>query len=320
MAIPRISSYDLTSACTPITNRVDWKINPSRAVLLVHDMQNYFVDFYDRTQAPIKNVIHNCQTLINKSENSGITAIYTAQPPNQTPQDRALLTDFWGPGLSEDNTQSSEPKATGIINELSPSASALQFTKWRYSAFQRTPLEQWMRDNNKDQLIICGVYAHIGILSTCLEGFMRDIQCFVIEDACADFSGEEHKMARQYIAGRCGAVIPLSEVLTSIQPSTANATKVQQKDSAIQNQHAVFSPAQLQRQIAQALQIHPDDFEASDNLMDVGLDSIRLMSLLDQWRNAGANVDFIDLADTPTVNDWSSLLSASAQPAATETA
>ena len=315
MAIPRISPYNLDSACAVVENRVDWHIDASRAVLLVHDMQNYFVDFYDRKKSPINIVIDNCQQLINTSKKSEITVVYTAQPPNQRPEDRALLTDFWGPGLRDSNELSDTPPPTGIIEELTPSEDALVFTKWRYSAFQRTPLEQWMRDNNKDQLIICGVYAHIGILSTCLEGFMRDIQCFVIENACADFSQKEHLMARQYIAGRCGAVIPLSIATKDIRTSKPRTQSTTQDENT-----GIFSPVALQQQIAHALNIQTDDFGASDNLMDVGLDSIRLMNLLDQWRSAGANVDFIDLADTPTVNDWAVLLSASVQPAVTEPA
>ena len=305
MAIPRILPYALDTACSPIENRVNWRINASRSVLLVHDMQNYFVDFYDRSQAPIKSVIKHCQHLIHHCENAGMTTIYTAQPANQTPEDRALLTDFWGPGLSEQPAGQNHAKPTDIIRELTPSPNALQYTKWRYSAFQRTPLEKWMREHQKNQLIICGVYAHIGILTTCLEGFMRDVQCFVVEDACADFSAEEHTMARKYIAGRCGAVINLEQAMGSI----AQARPEHYHDRPLAGQ--VFSAASVHRQIAQALQIHPEDFDANDNLLDVGLDSIRLMSLLEHWRNCGAQVDFIDLADDPTVDNWATLLSAS---------
>ncbi|HEY7773713.1 MAG TPA: isochorismatase family protein [Marinagarivorans sp.] len=306
MAIPRILPYSLNAACPPLENRVDWRIDSSRAVLLVHDMQNYFVDFYDRSQAPIKPVIEHCQQLIHHCESVGITTVYTAQPPNQKPQDRALLTDFWGPGLSEQNLASDQAKASDIISELAPSPNALQYTKWRYSAFQRTPLEQWMRSHQKDQLIICGVYAHIGILTTCLEGFMRDVQCFVVEDACADFSAADHTMARHYIAGRCGAIVNLEQTVRAITQATTRQNQ--------NNSPEVFCAASLHRQIAQALQIHPEDFDANDNLMDVGLDSIRLMSLLEHWRNCGAQVDFMDLADEPTVDNWAKVLSASALP------
>ena len=29
-------------------NRVSWQLDAQRAVLLVHDMQDYFIDFYDK--------------------------------------------------------------------------------------------------------------------------------------------------------------------------------------------------------------------------------------------------------------------------------
>ena len=155
MTIPRISAYSLNQVESTFANKVNWKIDAKRAVLLVHDMQNYFVDFYSRNQEPM-------QSLLN-----------TAQPPNQKPHDRALLTDFWGAGLTD------EDSGTAIVDELKPQPADIQYVKWRYSAFQRTPLQEDMLDLGRDQLIICGVYAHIGILSTTLEGFMRIISLFI---------------------------------------------------------------------------------------------------------------------------------------------
>ncbi|QII07681.1 isochorismatase [Rhodococcoides fascians A25f] len=41
------------------------------------------------------------------------------------------------------------------------------------------------------------------------------------------------------------------------------------------------------------------------NLLDEGLDSIRIMGLVDRWRAAGADdVDFPTLAADPTVGHW----------------
>ncbi|MBV2363774.1 phosphopantetheine-binding protein [Streptomonospora nanhaiensis] len=45
-----------------------------------------------------------------------------------------------------------------------------------------------------------------------------------------------------------------------------------------------------------------------DNLLDLGMDSIRLMSLVETWRKAGVETDFMTLAEEPSVRAWSRLL------------
>ena len=45
MAIPKIASYDLPKYQEFPKNRTDWKIDPSKAVLLIHEMQEYFVSY-----------------------------------------------------------------------------------------------------------------------------------------------------------------------------------------------------------------------------------------------------------------------------------
>ncbi|WP_433206355.1 phosphopantetheine-binding protein [Dactylosporangium sp. CS-047395] len=52
----------------------------------------------------------------------------------------------------------------------------------------------------------------------------------------------------------------------------------------------------------------PAAFADDDNLIDLGLDSIRLMSLATRWRAAGLEAGYLDLALDPTVAAWSNLL------------
>lgn len=96
-------------------------------------------------------------------------------------------------------------------------------SKWRYSAFARTDLQEWMRQAGRDQLLITGVYAHIGCLTTALDAFMRDIQPFFVADAQADFSLEEHQMAINYGYGRCASVVNSVSVLKQIQATLVAA-------------------------------------------------------------------------------------------------
>ena len=50
------------------------------------------------------------------------------------------------------------------------------------------------------------------------------------------------------------------------------------------------------------------EFGDGDNLIECGLDSLRVMRLLGQWRRAGARVSFADLLERPTLRDWLALL------------
>ena len=45
-----------------------------------------------------------------------------------------------------------------------------------------------------------------------------------------------------------------------------------------------------------------------DDLFDAGLDSIRLMTVVEHLRAGGHDVSFVDLAERPTLTAWAELL------------
>jgi len=208
--IPSIAPYAIPSA--EPTNRTDWRPHSNRAALLVHDMQAFFLDKFDIAQEPITVLVRHIRNLLEHCRQQGIPIYYTAQPVQQPPADRALLNDMWGPGLT---AAAAHPRAP-IIAELTPQAGDVVLDKWRYSAFKRTDLQERLRASGRDQLIICGVYAHIGCLATALEAFMLDIQPFMVSDAIADFSLADHQMAVNYVAQRCGASLTTSQILADL--------------------------------------------------------------------------------------------------------
>src|SRR5690606_15422071 len=122
-------------------------------------------------------------------------------------EDRGLLNDMWGRGI--DN----KPELKEIVPELAPSNDDIVLTKWRYSAFQKADLQGIMARAGRDQLLICGVYGHIGCLMTAANAFMLDIKPFIVGDAIADFSLEDHLFTLKYTATRCGNVISVREVV-----------------------------------------------------------------------------------------------------------
>ena len=214
MALPKIAPYSYREQ--EHQNRVNWRVDPARSALLVHDMQRYFVRAFELERdgqplpdAQINIAIANIRRLLDAAHTANIPVYYTAQPPRQHPADRRLLTDFWGDGLQDDEN-------ARILDELAPTESDTVLTKWRYSAFVRSPLEEQLKDLGRDQLIIGGIYAHIGCLTTALEAFMRDIQPFMVADALADFTEKEHRMACEYASDRCARVLNTAEALEHI--------------------------------------------------------------------------------------------------------
>lgn len=299
MAIPSIAAYPLNSL--EAQNRVDWSIDPDRAVLLVHDMQQYFLNFYAQDSELVKSLLSNIQEVKRACKAVNIPVVYTAQPGDQSAKDRALLTDFWGPGLIDDES------ITKIHPSLTPEDEDIVYTKWRYSAFQRTPLENMMKESGRDQLIIVGIYAHIGCLQTTCEAFMMDIQAFMISDATADFSQTDHQMALDYVAGRCGYVLDKEQLIAQLPNQNSN-----EKGSEYSSASPVYSipksEADLKAQIANLLSISVDELTMDDSLLDFGLDSIRMMSLVSSWQQSGLSVTFMDLATSPKVNEWWELI------------
>ena len=118
MALPKIAPYSYREQ--EHQNRVNWRVDPARAALLVHDMQRYFVRAFELERdgqplpdAQINIAIANIRRLLDAAHAANIPVYYTAQPPRQNPADRRLLTDFWGDGLQDDEN-------ARILDELAP--------------------------------------------------------------------------------------------------------------------------------------------------------------------------------------------------------
>jgi isochorismate hydrolase len=205
--IPEITPYPMPTAADLPPNTAQWTVDPRRAVLLVHDMQRFFLRPFPAGASPVVELTANAARLRTRCAELGIPVAYTAQPGGMTPEQRGLLADFWGPGMTP------SPADRQVTGPLAPADGDWQLTKWRYSAFFNTDLRERMRASGRDQLVVCGIYAHVGVLMSAVEAFTFDIQPFLVADAIADFSEAEHRMAIDYAAGRCAVVTTTDDVL-----------------------------------------------------------------------------------------------------------
>lgn len=216
MALPKIADYPLPQPEDLPQARAPFQLDTDRAALLVHDMQRYFcaaygADALTREGALLRKVALNIAEIAKQARALGVPVFYTAQKGNQLPADRGLQKDLWGPGMQ------AIPEHEEIIAPLRPEAGDIQLVKHRYSAFQRSNLQDLIRARGRDQLMVTGIYAHIGCLATSSEAFQRDIEPFFIADAVADFSVEKHQMALDWVAACSGAVISTGAALGAFE-------------------------------------------------------------------------------------------------------
>jgi bifunctional isochorismate lyase/aryl carrier protein len=66
----------------------------------------------------------------------------------------------------------------------------------------------------------------------------------------------------------------------------------------------LLTKEQMRADIAEMLHETPDAIRDDDDLMDYGVDSMRLLNLIVKWGEQGVEIDFADMAEAPTLANW----------------
>ncbi|SPE99905.1 isochorismatase family protein [Streptomyces sp. MA5143a] len=210
MDVSVIDPYPMPDPDLLVENRVDWTVDPKRSALLVLNMQGFFLRPYARGTSPLDPLLANCSALLETCRRLRVPVVHTVQPGTQAPGERGLLTDFWGKGLDD------ALEDAAIVDELAPDVSGAVLSAWRYSAFFGSGLERQLRSLDRDQLVICGVYAHLSCVATAVDAFSHNLEVFLPADAVADFSAHEHRAALAWAASCCAVVKPTAELTAEL--------------------------------------------------------------------------------------------------------
>ncbi|MHC9012869.1 phosphopantetheine-binding protein [Stenotrophomonas rhizophila] len=62
--------------------------------------------------------------------------------------------------------------------------------------------------------------------------------------------------------------------------------------------------ARMRADVAEMLGETPEDISTEENLMDLGLDSMRVLGLVLAWGNTGIALEFSHLAEHATLGGW----------------
>lgn len=161
-------------------------IDPDKAVLLVMDLQKYFLDESSHAFIPSANaIIPNVIKLQKYCLQNGIKVIQTYHANNK--DDVGMMSKWWFNHFSEKNNSDTND----IVEEVyDPRAVILR--KSQYDAFHDTELGDILKRENKTQLIIAGVMTNLCCESTARAAFTKGYEVFFGIDVTAAYNREFH--------------------------------------------------------------------------------------------------------------------------------
>lgn len=199
LAKRRIAPYPLPGTSVLAQNKVKWPVRVQDCALVIHDMQNFWLGFYDDCSTLLENVVR-LRTLCKRH---GIPVAYTQAEKPKALAERALGLEMWGPGLAADYLSDDD---RAICSALAPSEDDYVVRKPRYSGFFKTDLEDILQRTNRKHILLTGVFGHHGVLLTAADAYMRNIKVSLVVDAISDYSLRDHEATMAYVAEVCGAL------------------------------------------------------------------------------------------------------------------
>lgn len=187
--LEKIKNYNIRQA-VPI---------PEKTALLVIDLQHYF----DAISAPI---LDNVLFLINTCRNAQATIVYTRHGHRDPQKDGGMLGKWWGDLIM----YGSQPWE--LNDKLNPYSSEKVIDKNRYSAFHNTDLDNWLRLDGVEDLIISGVMTNCCCETTAREAFVRDYRVFFVADATATVNVELHLASLKNLAYGFSYIVETEEL------------------------------------------------------------------------------------------------------------
>jgi isochorismate hydrolase len=152
---------------------------PDRCALLVIDIQRYFLSI-------AKSILENVMSVVKACQSRGIITIFTRHGHKDVSKDGGMLRKWWG-DLIEYGSKDWE-----LIDSLKPADTDKIVDKNRYSVFQRTGLEERLKRNEIEELIITGVMTNCCCETTARDAFVKDFRVFFVSDATATANDELH--------------------------------------------------------------------------------------------------------------------------------
>ncbi|MFE5813915.1 isochorismatase family protein [Streptomyces sp. NPDC056479] len=187
-------------------------LDPDRAALVVLNLQRRFVRVLAEEGAPVAELLANTGRLVAAAHAADVPVIHSVPARERGP---ARYVRRPGPPADRDGEAFAE--------QVEPRTGDAVLTARKHSAFARTRLDGRLRDLKRDQVVIAGLFARVGVLMTAADAWVQDLEPFVVADAVADASAGSHGFALEWVADTCGAVTSTDRVVAAFGPAVPAA-------------------------------------------------------------------------------------------------
>jgi bifunctional isochorismate lyase/aryl carrier protein len=161
------------------------EFKPGQSVLLVLDMQRYFLDESSHAFVPsATSIVPRLKGLANAYARHGRPVVFTRHM--NTTNDAGMLSKWWSDVIVKDHPAS----------EITPEFDLSRITvlgKTQYDAFFGTDLEKMLRRKGTTQVVICGVMTHLCCETTARSAFVRGFEVFFAVDGTATYDEQFHR-------------------------------------------------------------------------------------------------------------------------------
>ncbi len=165
-----------------------------------------------------RHVIENSRALTEAARRAGVQVIYIVVNFRQgyaEVSDRNQTFKHIS-AMKKTGQQPPADAVTLIVPELPPQPGDIVVVKHRVSALHGTELDQILKSQGIETLVLLGHSTSGVILSTVLEASDADYQLVVVEDGCADTDQDVHTFLMEQVFSRKATVTTSQEVVKAL--------------------------------------------------------------------------------------------------------
>jgi|SRR6056297_292958 len=177
---------------------------PSKCTLLVIDMQQYF-------QSIASPILGNVTSIIDACRSRDMRIIFTRHGHEDISKDGGMLDQWWGDYIQYGS------KDWELIKTLQPLDNDAILDKKRYNAFHGTSLDESLKSNGIEEVVITGVLTNCCCETTARDAFVRDYRVFFVSDATATVNDELHLATLKNLAFGFAHVMSTEQILEGLE-------------------------------------------------------------------------------------------------------